>query len=130
MYEVGVALACRIPSEVLLIRDDSKKFLFDVSAIPHIQIDFSARDTAIAELRVAIGDCIKETDFVHDARIQMLARTLTADELRVLQPLAILEPNQGRDISMTGLGQLSIPDERGISGLLQKGCSEIACDQC
>lgn len=41
MYEVGIALACRMPSEVLLIRDDSKKFLFDVSTIPHMPIDFS-----------------------------------------------------------------------------------------
>lgn len=124
MYEVGVALACRTPSEVLLIRDDSKKFLFDVSTIPHIQIDFSARDTAIAELRAAIEDRIKETNFMHDARIQMLARTLTADELKILKALAILKPNKVRDLSIKGLGQLSIPVERGISGLLQKGCAQ------
>lgn len=36
MYEVGVALACRNPSDVLLIRDDKERFLFDVSTIPHI----------------------------------------------------------------------------------------------
>jgi hypothetical protein len=34
MYEVGVALAARQPSEVLLVRDDRKRFLFDVSTIP------------------------------------------------------------------------------------------------
>ncbi len=28
MYEVGLALACRQPSEVLLVRDDHEKFLF------------------------------------------------------------------------------------------------------
>lgn len=124
MYEVGVALACRTPSEVLLIRDDSKKFLFDVSTIPHIQLDFSARDTAISTLRTAIEDRIKETSFVLDARIQMLARTLTANELRILQVLAILEPNQGQDLSIPELKQLSNPTERGISGLLQKGCAK------
>lgn len=124
LYEVGVALACRAPSEVLLIRDDSKKFLFDVSTIPHIQVDFSAPSTAIAALRAAIEDRIRETNFVNDARIQMLARTLTADEVRILHALAILEPNQGRDISHPELRQLSNPDERGISGLLQKGCAK------
>ena len=31
MYEVGIALACRPPSDVLLVRDDQEKFLFDVS---------------------------------------------------------------------------------------------------
>lgn len=122
MYEVGIALACRTPSEVLLIRDDSKKFLFDVSTIPHIQIDFSARDIAIDALRNAIEDRIKETDFVNDARIQMLARTLTADELRILQSLAKLDPNQGLDLTLPKLGQLSNPDHRGISGLLHKAC--------
>jgi hypothetical protein len=41
MYEVGVALACRQPSEVLLVRDDdTKDFLFDLSSIPHATIDF------------------------------------------------------------------------------------------
>src|SRR5262249_28411935 len=37
MYEVGIALAARLPSEVLLVRDDNKKFLFDLSTIPHLQ---------------------------------------------------------------------------------------------
>ena len=32
MYEVGIALACRHPSEVLLVRDDEDKFPFTVGA--------------------------------------------------------------------------------------------------
>ena len=47
MYEVGLALASRQPSEVLLVRDDTKKFLFDVSTIPHITIDFTKQSAAI-----------------------------------------------------------------------------------
>ncbi|MER0203059.1 MAG: hypothetical protein DU480_04205 [Nitrosomonas sp.] len=124
MYEVGVALACRTPSEVLLIRDDSKKFLFDVSTIPHIQIDFSAPDAAILALRIAIEDRIKETSYVQDARIQMLASSLTTDELRVLQLLSSLEQDYGWDFSIPEVGLLSYPDARGISGLLQKGCAK------
>ena len=37
MYEVGIALSCRQPEEVLLVRDDDDKFLFDVSTIPHMR---------------------------------------------------------------------------------------------
>src|SRR6266498_4784321 len=47
MYEVGLALACRQPSEVLLIRDDNERFLFDVSTIPHKIIDFDKPSIAI-----------------------------------------------------------------------------------
>ena len=32
MYEVGIALACRHPSEVLLVRDDEDTFPFTVGA--------------------------------------------------------------------------------------------------
>ena len=38
MYEVGLALACRHPSEVLLVRDDDDPFLFDVSTEPVSEI--------------------------------------------------------------------------------------------
>src|SRR5687768_9612375 len=35
LYEVGLALACRHPAEVLSVRDDEDPFLFDVSTVPH-----------------------------------------------------------------------------------------------
>jgi len=124
MYEVGIALACRTPSEVLLIRDDSKKFLFDVSTIPHIYIDFSAPETAIAELRAAIEDRIKETRLVNDARIQMLAHTLTGDELRILKMMANLKTDEVLNLTSPEYGILALPDERGVSGLLRKGCAK------
>src|SRR6266542_3542020 len=38
MYEVGIALACRQPQEILLIREDNDRFLFDVSTIPHMRL--------------------------------------------------------------------------------------------
>lgn len=39
MFEVGVALACRQPVEVLLVRDDAEKLLFDVSHIPVVRFE-------------------------------------------------------------------------------------------
>jgi hypothetical protein len=122
MYEVGVALASRSTSEVLLIRDDNKKFLFDVSTIPHLEVDFSNKDDAIIKIRQAISDRVRETNLVQDARVSMSTNTLTQDEKNVLDALSNLEPNQCRDLSMPNLGQLSVPTERGVSGLLRKGC--------
>ena len=50
MYELGIALACRHPSEVLLVRDDQDKFLFDVSTIPHVTLNFTDKSKASKEL--------------------------------------------------------------------------------
>ena len=126
MYEVGVALTCRASSEVLLLRDDNKKFLFDVSTIPHFQIDYSNEEKAIKIIRYAIADRIRETKLVHDARIAMAVNTLTQDEMMVLHVLSDLRPDQCRDLSVQGLGQLSQTTERGVSGLLGKGCIKSA----
>lgn len=122
MYEVGVALACRNPSDVLLIRDDTKRFLFDVSTIPHLKIDFSDPSAAIESLREAISGRLDASNLLNDARIQMAAQTLTQDEIRILQVLSRLDPNQARDITLPNLSLVSYPDQRGLDGLIAKGC--------
>ena len=50
MYEIGIALACRQPADVLLLRDDTDKFLFDVSTVPHMHLDFVDIERARSEL--------------------------------------------------------------------------------
>jgi hypothetical protein len=122
MYEVGLALACRTPAEVLLLRDDTKRFLFDVSSIPHLTVDFADRDNTIMAIRAALNDRARETDSIHDARVQIAVRSLTQDELRVLTVLAGLKPNQARHLADPALESPSFPDEQGIAGLLNKGC--------
>ena len=122
MYKVGVALACRSPSEVLLIRDDSKRFLFDVSTIPHITIDFSDAPKAISCIRSAIEERLKEALLIDDARVKIAVQTLTSDELRILRLLSRLDARQSRDLTTEGLGMLSNPDQRGLDGLISKGC--------
>lgn len=124
MYEVGLALACRTPAEVLLIRDDSKRFLFDVSTIPHMQIDFSEEEAAALSLREALEDRLRESDLLKDARIKLVAQKLTQDEIRILRFLSNLEENQANDLAHSKLGMLSNPDQRGIDGLLRIGCAE------
>jgi hypothetical protein len=59
MYEVGLALACRQPEEVLLVRDDNERFLFNVSTIPHLTLDFK-KPTAVGVLRDELMARLKE----------------------------------------------------------------------
>jgi hypothetical protein len=87
MYEVGIALASRQPAEVLLIRDDDDRFLFDVSTVPHLRVNFSDVANAVALLTEALEGRLRERDFLQDARVQMAARQLAADEARVLTKL-------------------------------------------
>ena len=128
MYEVGLALACRLPSEVLLIRDDRKKFLFDVSTIPHITIDFSDNELAIKTLRAALLDRLTESRKLFDARVMIALKGFTPYELEILEYLSKLAPNEAADysVAISGANQLNIPTERAISALLLKGCIEAS----
>ena len=84
MYEVGLALACRQSSEVLLIRDDKEKFLFDVSTIPHKHIDFSNAGNATKFLSEEIVSRLSEMNKLRDARIGIAISSMTADERQIL----------------------------------------------
>ncbi len=92
MYEVGLALACRHSSEVLLIRDDNDKFLFDVSTIPHKKIDFTNKKIAIAELHSELLARLKERNHINDARVQLAIAGLSGDEVSALKYIADLPP--------------------------------------
>jgi hypothetical protein len=109
MYEVGVALACRNPSDVLLVRDDSKDFLFDVSTIPHMTLSFLDQDGAIKQLRTALEGRISESRLVEDARTRMASRVLTQMEIFVLGKLAGARPDEGLDLATPQINQLSPP---------------------
>ena len=80
MYEVGLALACRQPCDVLLIRDDHDSFLFDVSTIPHMTIDFSNSVLACSVLHQKIVERLREQQFTDDARATMAFASLTVGE--------------------------------------------------
>jgi hypothetical protein len=98
MYEVGLALACRQPAEVLLIRDDRDKFLFDVSTIPHMTIDFTDTDSAITVLRDELKARLKERNYINDARVQLAVASLSCAEVGQLRHLADLPPEDPRII--------------------------------
>ncbi len=84
MYEVGLALACRQSTEVLLIRDDRDKFLFDVSTVPHMTVDVANKDLAIKVLKEELEKRIKEKNHTNDARVQLTSASLSEDESKRL----------------------------------------------
>ena len=88
LYEVGIALACRAPSDVLLIRHDYDPFLFDVSTIPHATIDFTNGQDAKLRLKTLLESRLAEQNFLSDARVERVVARLSNDEIYILWPLA------------------------------------------
>ena len=100
MYEVGLALACRHSSEVLLVRDDQDDFLFDVSTTPHKTIDFTDTVAATEILRVALVARLQEQRFQQDARVRVAIDSLSAEELTLLKQMKAYAANTvwGREV--------------------------------
>jgi len=123
LYEVGIALACRRPEEILLVRDDRDRFLFDVSTVPHITIDFTQVDQARARLIEALTDRLKAQQFARDARVIAATRCLTDNEAKLLDQLVDDPPERLRGWSPGGT-VLSVY-EHALSRLLDKGVIEV-----
>lgn len=92
MYEVGIALACRQSSEVLLIRDDHDKFLFDVSTVPHMTLNFVDVAAARQKLHEELLSRLKERALVNDARITIAIDSLSGDEIELIKAWAGYAP--------------------------------------
>ncbi|NLE74016.1 MAG: hypothetical protein GX604_05250 [Actinobacteria bacterium] len=92
MYEVGIALACRHSSEVLLVRDDEDRFLFDVSSIPHMKIDFTNPASAVPALQEALLARLRERQLVQDARVELALAGISNDEVVMLRQIAEWAP--------------------------------------
>ena len=88
LYEVGIALASRRPEDVLLVRDDHDKFLFDVSTIPHATIDFADFQIARSEITSLLQSRLKEQSFQYDVRVERAIARLSNDEIYVLGALS------------------------------------------
>ena len=124
MYEVGIALACRQPSEVLLVRDDHDKFLFDVSTIPHVTLDFTEKEKAIQKLTECMMARIREQQYVSDARVQIAIQSLTTEETLLLRKMKKYDTNT----VWGGLEARRLSDwlSSSIARLLDKGIIVLA----
>jgi len=123
MYELGIALACRHPSEVLLVRDDHDKFLFDVSTIPHVTLDFTDKSKASKELAEHLLARIQEQRFVNDARVQIAIASLSAEEIILLKQMKDYAPTMVWGRVVKGLANWY---GLATSRLLDKGVVKLA----
>lgn len=85
MYEVGLALACRQPVEVILIRDDSDSLLFDVGHIPVTTYYPTDPTKSMGLIQQLLRDRIREIDYLKDSRVTKIVRSLTQDEVVLLK---------------------------------------------
>jgi hypothetical protein len=124
LYEVGLAVACRQSTEVLLIRDDKHPFLFDVSAIPHKYINFTDPKKAKKELRVELQARLKERERLSDARVDLSIATLSSEEMSMLNELLAFGPHANFGFPEPRYGHLShsrgspIPNEVTLRDVL------------
>ena len=123
LYEVGIALACRQPSDVLLVRDDRDHFLFDVSVIPHLTLDFTNLSVAVQALSEHLQQRVREQRLIADARVQMAIASLSAEETMLLKQMKDYGPTTvwGREVK-----NLATWYALATSRLLDKGIIRLA----
>lgn len=123
MYEVGMALASRQPSDVLLVRDDHDKFLFDVSTIPHITLNFTEVESAKDQLTKLLIARLREQDLIKDARVERAISSLSSEEIQLLNTTKIYTHQHVWGQKLKGLANwYSIATTR----LLDKGIIVVA----
>ena len=117
LYELGIALGCRRPGDVLLVRDDQDPFLFDVSTVPHATIDFSNTTVAKDELMTLLEGRLREQQFTSDARVELALAHLSVEEIYVLRPLL----DKPTDYCFVVTGESILRKTSGIQRLLDQG---------
>ena len=109
MYEVGIALACRQPVEVILIRDDSEHLLFDVSHIPVLTFDPSQADASAKMIRSAIADRLRERDLRKDLRVNQIVESLSQFEVNLIRTNAHLNVLGWKGPSLPAAVAMALP---------------------
>lgn len=84
MYELGLAHAVKSPGKVLIVRDDSKRLLFDLSSIPHVVVDFTSIETARARVTGLLSDRLREFETIDDLKLRTFIDSISHTELSVL----------------------------------------------
>ena len=112
MYELGLAHAVKSPAKVVIVRDDSKRLLFDVSSIPHLAVDFSSVESATTTVTKLLTDRLRESETVDDFRLRAFVDSISDTELLVL--LRLFKSSKSSPIDLTietspGKKVLSLP---------------------
>jgi len=123
LYEVGLALACRQPQDVLLVRDDKEKFLFDVSTIPHMHLDFADQANAKQQLHEELKARLREQNYFNDARVNTAIAQLSGEEMKLLKETFEYNRNTVWGREVTGIANWNTI---ATSRLLDKRIIQIA----
>ena len=115
MYEVGIAIASRQPVEVVLVRDDERPLLFDLSHIPVIR--FKPKDVtgSVQRIRAALEDRLSERELEKDLRFTATLESLAPFEINLIR--------QNAHLPVLGWEGPSYPPAVGIAlpRILEKG---------
>ncbi len=125
MYEIGVAVACRQPSEVILVREDDEATLFDASTIPHEQMDFRQPEASIMRLAATMVSRLNERALLRDARVEKALRELGPADIHILETMFALEEHEvwlGRNAE----GNMPLPWQIALPRLLDRGLVHLS----
>lgn len=122
MYELGLAHAVKSPARVVIVRDDDKKLLFDISSIPHTTIDFSAEDEARKIIRDLIADRMDELERVIDIKLRNFLDAMCPQELDVLEQLAKCPNGSAVNLQLKLPVVGCCPTQNGLDSL---GCGQL-----
>jgi len=109
MYELGLAHAVKSPAKVLIVRDDSKKLLFDVSSIPHHIVNFTDTAKAKAEITKLLVDRLQESEAIDDIKLRAVIDTVSEAEVAVLLQLFKASSSPGVDLTIDSSGKRIMP---------------------
>lgn len=123
MYELGIAHAVKSPAQVIVVRDDHEKLLFDVSSIPHTTIDFGDVNKAKTIVTQLLNDRIEEGEKIIDIKLRNFLASMIPDELYLLERLATCPPDKVMDLTVDVGGRqvTPIPTNAGLAGLRSAG---------
>lgn len=110
MYEVGLAHAVKSPEKVLIVRDDSKRLLFDLSSIPHVNVDFSSIETARVQITELLLDRFREVATIDDIKVRAFIASISDTEVNVLLRLYNVGKIEPIDLTITSSSGKVLPN--------------------
>jgi hypothetical protein len=132
MYELGLAHAVKSPGKVLIVRDDSKSLLFDLSSIPHVLVVFTSIASARERVTGLLNDRLREFETIDDLKLRSFIETISDTELSVLLRLYNSGKTEAIDLSLVSgtVKVLPLPVRDAIHNLRDAGLvrSHIAQD--
>lgn len=85
LYEVGIAHACRLPEEVILLRSDNDPLDFDIAGVRVHRYDPTNKEKAVEDINDLISRSLKSIDDRKYIAVEKAVQTLDATMYLLLQ---------------------------------------------